>query len=164
MSDEIINNAENHFELSGFFFSNAFKDIIRTMTGLELNEEKMSLEDQKAFTAQITGAIILSGEKSIMISLSMSNISASTLVSFMIGSQSSELSGEDLNDGVSEIANVVGGKIKAKLSLAGNHFTSLLPFTIRGNDHYITQRDKVLLFVKKFRNNDVEILTKVFAL
>jgi chemotaxis protein CheX len=164
MSDELTNNTENHFDLSGFFFSNTFKEIIRTMTGLELKEEKMTLEDLKAFKAQISGVIILCGEKSIMISLSMSNISASTLVSFMVGLQSSELSNEDLNDGVSEIANVVGGKIKAKLNLPGTRLTSLLPFTIKGNDHYITQRDKVLLFVKKFRNNDVEILAKVFAL
>ncbi len=164
MIDEVLNNAENHFELSSFFFSTAFKEIIRTMTGLELNEEKLSQEDLKAFKAQISGVIILSGDKSIMISLSMSSISASALISFMIGSQSSELSDEDLNDGVSEIANVVGGKIKAKLSVTGIHLTSLLPFTIKGNDHYITQRDKILLFVKKFHNNDIEILAKVFAL
>ena len=164
MSDEVMNNTGNHFDLSGFFFSNAFKEIIRTMTGLELMEEKMSLEDMKAFKAQISGVIILSGEKSIMISLSMSFIAASTLISFMIGAQCSELSDEDLNDGVSEIANVVGGKIKTKLSLGGVHFNILTPFTIKGNDHYITQRDKVLLFVKKFHNNDIEILAKVFTL
>lgn len=164
MADEIIYNAENTVVLSGFFFSNTVKEIIRTMTGLELLEEKLSLEDLKAFRAQISGVIILSGEKSIMISLSMSYITASALVSFMIGIQSSELSDEDLNDGVSEIANVIGGKIKSKLSVSGLHFNILTPFTIRGENHYITQRDKVLLFVKKFHNNDVEILAKVFAL
>jgi chemotaxis protein CheX len=164
MSDEVTNNAKNELDLSGFFFSNAFREIIRTMTGLELMEEKMSLEDMKAFKAQISGVIILSGAKSIMLSLSMSLIAASTLISFMIGAQSSELSDEDLIDGVSEIANVVGGKIKTKLSLGGVHYTILTPFTIKGNDHYITQRDKVLLFAKKFHNNDIEILTKVFAL
>jgi chemotaxis protein CheX len=163
MSDDVMNNPGN-LALSGFFFSNAFKDIIRTMTGLELMEEKMSMEDMKAFKAQISGVIILSGEKSIMISLSMSFIAATTLISFMIGAQCSELSDEDLNDGVSEIANVVGGKIKTKMSLSGIHLNILTPFTIKGNDHYITQRDKVLLFIKKFHNNDIEILAKVFAL
>ena len=163
MNDDIT-NTDNNPDLSGFFFSNAFKDIIRTMTGLELVEERLLPEDMKAFKAQISGVVILSGAKSIMISLSMSLVAASTLISFMIGSHSSELSDEDLNDGVSEIANVVGGKIKTKLALGGIHYTILTPFTIKGNDHYITQRDKVLLFIKKFHNNDVEILAKVFAL
>lgn len=164
MSNELVNNNESYFDLSSFFFSNALKEIIRTMTGLELTEEKLTTDDLKAFKSQISGVIILSGEKSIMVSLSMTFVTASTLTAFMIGAQQSELSEEDLNDGVSEIANVIGGKIKTKLALGNVHLSILTPFTIKGTDHYITQRNNVLLFIKKFHSSDIEILAKVFVL
>lgn len=164
MMDEGTTGMDNAPELSGFFFSNTFKDIIRTMTGLDFVEEKLSTEDLMAFKSQISGVVILAGEKSIMVSLSMSFATASILVSFMTGAQAGELRGEDLNDGVSEIANVIGGKIKAKSSVNRVHYKILTPFTIKGDDHYITQRDNVLLFAKKFHNSEVEIVAKVFLL
>lgn len=156
------NNDMNN--LSGFFFSNTFKDTIRTMTGLEMAEEKVSTEELIAFKAQITGVIVLTGNKNIMLALSLSQDSAYILTSFMTGTQCNELSPEDLSDGISEIANVVAGKIKAKLATNGVYLNILIPFTIRGNDHFIAQRKDVLLFVKKFHVDSVEVLAKAYLL
>ncbi len=163
MSKEVTGNAMQS-EFSEYFFSSTMKEIIHTMTGLELSEEWPSIEDLKDFVAQFTGVVILTGEKNIMISISMSTITISTLTAFMVGIQREQLSDEDLNDGISEIANVIGGKVKAKLAMSGSRYTILTPFTIKGQGHYITQRKNVLLFVKKFKASDIEIVAKAFLL
>lgn len=163
MSNEVTGN-NLQFEFSEYFFSNTMKEIIHTMTGLELSEEKPSIDELKDFVAQFTGVVILTGEKNIMISISVGKETISTITAFMVGLQRENLSDEDLNDGISEIANVVGGKVKAKLAMGGSRYTILTPFTIKGRGHYITQRKNVLLFVKKYKTSGIEIVAKAFLL
>ncbi len=164
MNEAAANAVDIGTALSGFFFSNMMKEVIKTMTAVEISEEKLAEEDFKSIKPQLTGVIILSGVKSIMVSLSVSYKTGQAIVSYMTGIQGSEVSENDINDCFSEIANVIGGRIKAKLSLSDIHYNILTPFTINGDGHYISPRNNSLLMTKVFHNCDIQIVARVYAL
>ena len=142
---------------SNWHFSNTIKDIIRTMTGLELIEEKFHEDNLKEFNGSLSSVILLTGNKNIMITLTMSKEAACTLVGFITGMKYSEIKEEDLYDGIAEIANMLGGQFKAKLAVNGQNYKYLTPFTIAGEDHHIVQKSKVYGISKIYHAGSIKI-------
>jgi chemotaxis protein CheX len=111
---------------------------------------------------QISGAIVISGKKLMMLSLSMSEHTAKGLVSLITGLNQEDLGEEDFIDGVAELVNIVAGKIKAKLNAAGEHYETMLPFTILGDNHHIIHKNKVAALFRLYYTEKIGILARVF--
>jgi CheY-specific phosphatase CheX len=156
------NDVIEGISLNGWHFSSIFKDIIKKTTGFELIEEKQTFENMKSTAIQITGIVFLTGEKSIVVTISMSEKTAAILTSYMAGMQLSDVRLEDLIDGITEITNMVAGQIKAKLAAGGSHYAYLQPFSIIGNNHCIIQKSKVGRISRLFRSAEIEILTTLY--
>ncbi|MFZ5354639.1 MAG: chemotaxis protein CheX [Bacillota bacterium] len=148
--------------VSGFYFSNTIKDIMRTMTGLEVFEEKVTGEVLKEIKQQISGVIVITGPKNIMFSLSMSEYSAKGVVSSMTGIKMEELEWEDLIDGIAELVNVAAGKIKAKLCTSGDNYICMLPYTIYGDNHHIIHKNKKASLLRMYHNDRLVMLARAY--
>lgn len=159
---KIIEESDQTF--SNWFFSNTIKEIMFTMTGLEVNEEKVTEDSIIDLKEQISGVIMLIGNKRIMISLSMSLFTAKNLVGAMTGLKPEGLSEDDLTDGAAELVNIIAGKIKAKLSSAGEHYDILLPYSILGDNHSIIHKNRTAALLRMYHTEKVAVIAKVFFL
>jgi len=155
---------ESDEAFSNWFFSNSIKEIIFTMTGMEVLEEKVSVETIKDLKQEISGVIVLIGNKRIMLSLSMSTYSARSLVASMTGLKPESLTQEDLVDGVAELANIAAGKVKAKLSSNGEHYDILLPYSITGDNHSIIHKNKIAVLIRLYHTENIAVMAKVCLL
>lgn len=161
---KLQNIEESDQAFSNWFFSNAFKEIIYTMTGMEVSEEKVTEETIKDLKEQISGVIMLIGNKRIMISISMSTYSAKNMVASMTGLKADSLTQEDLVDGAAELANIAAGKVKAKLSSTGEHYDILLPYSIIGDNHSIIHKNKSAVLMRLYHTENIAVMVKVFFL
>jgi chemotaxis protein CheX len=161
---KLQNIEESDQAFSNWFFSNTIKEIIFTMTGLEIIEEKVTEESTQDIKVQISGVILLIGHKRIMISLSMSQFTAKNLVASMTGLKAENLSQEDMVDGVAELANIIAGKVKAKLSSTGEHYDILLPYSITGDNHGIIHKNKTAALIRLDHVEKIASIAKVFFL
>ncbi|HYE82409.1 MAG TPA: chemotaxis protein CheX [Clostridia bacterium] len=153
---------ESDEAFSNWFFSNTMREIIFTMTGMEVIEEKATAETIKDFKEQISGVTMLIGNKRIMISLSMSMYTAKSLIAAMTGLRAENLTQADLADGAAELVNIIAGKVKANLSSTGDHYDILLPYTITGDNHSIIHKNKVAALIRLYHTDNIALIAKVF--
>jgi chemotaxis protein CheX len=161
---KLLNTEESDQAFSNWFFSNMFKETIFTMTGMEVNEEKVTAETIGDLKEQISGVIMLIGQKRILITLSMSVYTAKNLVASMTGLKAESLTQEDLVDGAAELANITAGKVKAKLSSTGEHYDILLPYAITGDNHSIIHKNKTAVLIRLYHTENIAIMARVFFL
>lgn len=161
---KVQNTNEDGIVFSSWSFSNDMKEILETMTGIKVTEGNVTPESIKDLNQQVSGVIILVGSKVIMFTISMSRRTAVNLVAAMTGSSTTDIKHPDIIDGVAEIANIVGGKMKAKLSSEGEKYNAVLPYTIMGDNHYIVHKSKATIFSRKYNAESVEFVVSVYAL
>lgn len=163
----MVDNSKDHADafdeigLTSWYFSKVVKDTINKVTGLEVLEEKYISESNNTFNNQISSIVILTGEKNLMISISMSFKTATILVAYMTDIPQAEIKLEEQSDGIDEIANMIAGQTKAKLASVGHHYIYMQPFTIVGDNHHILQKSKVSSLNLKFHTGAIEILMSV---
>ena len=151
-------------DIPSIFFSNAVKNVIYTMAGLEVVETKVPDEGEEDFAAQISGVVLITGLRNIMISLTVSKPMAFALVSFMTGIQTQDLNEAELYDGVSELTNMIAGETRAQLAGRGYHFNVLPPFAVVGDRHCLIHKNKVENLVKKYHAGDNAVYLRVYFL
>ncbi len=156
-------NSDNQQEISSFVFSNALKNVIQTMTSIEISETRV-INDDAGDIFQISGVILMVGQKNIMLSLTVSSQMAYTLISFMTGIQREELKVDDLYDGISEITNMVAGEVRAYMSTRGVQLTTFAPFAIAGKQFTFIYKNKIPNIIKQYHSNNEEIKLRVYFL
>lgn len=149
--------------LTSWHFSKVIKDIFYKVTGLEVSEEKYAPDSNNKFNKQISGIVVLKGDKNIMISISMSYRTAAALVANMTNLSSAEVKLEEQSDGIMELTNMIAGQTKAKLASVGLHYSYLQPFTIVGDNHCVLQKRKVSSMELKFHSGEIEMLLSVYV-
>lgn len=151
-------------EIPGLYISSSVKEVVRVMTGLELNEIKFLSEDGGAVDEQITGLLIMAGEFNILLSLGMPRDTAVMLAVYMTGIEKSQLSDYELNDCVAELTNMIAGQLKTQLAAGGSHFKNLPPIVVNGNDYDIVHKSKVENKCKRFRAGSMDFVFKAHYL
>lgn len=157
------NDAIHEFCLNGWHFSRIIKDIFNKATGLDIIEDKpdtgvLNIND---FNAQISGIVILNGERTVTVTLSMSYNAATAIIVYMSDLSKSEIKLEEQADGVTELMNMIAGQTKAKLASMGQKYTYIQPFVIVGENHRMIQKKNVSSLTMKFRSGMIEILMTV---
>lgn len=141
-------------------FNTAIKDVIETMTGLYIEE---SICKGNGFNkGEISGAMIMLGEKNALMTLTMSKKAASLIIAYMTGISPDDLSDEEVYDGAAELINMIAGRTKFMLRETKYYFNITPPFTIVGDKHFILHKNKVLKIMKSYSIEGEELLLQVY--
>lgn len=143
-------------------FYNAVRDVIHTMTGFHVDEKEEGISDHPEFSDNISGFMVLNGDKLGIISITVSRNTAAQLLMYMTGIAASELSDEELYDGLAEMANMVAGSAKAQLSDTDYYFEISSPFVVAGKQYTIVHKSKVRRVKRQFSADDMDIFLEVY--
>lgn len=122
---------------------NAVIEVISITAGVTVCKVQESTILPQPGRVELTGAIMIQGERSALLSLKISKEYAVCIVSSMTGLDSQELSDEDLYDGVAEIVNMIAGRVKACMEVTGRGYSLTQPFTVVGENVMVIYKEQV---------------------
>lgn len=143
-------------------FSSLLQDAIMTTTGFYI--EECALENEIDNSNEIVGAMVMCGEKSLILTVSTDNLSAKNIVSYMTGIDLNDLTKAMLCDGITEIVNIVGGGARIAFENTELAFSMTVPFTIIGEDINIIVKKRTERMIKYFCGSDIKLHLKIFEL
>ncbi len=106
----------------------------KTMINLDVVPVTPKIKEGNDMTYDVSGIIGLSGEAQGSIAISFPKLAALKIVSAILGIKI-KIIGEDVTDGIGELANIVAGN--AKQDLTKYKLTISLPNVIVGKNHYV---------------------------
>jgi chemotaxis protein CheX len=162
MPDSNMTLRPDNAEIPSIYFSNAVKEVLRTMLGLELNEVKAVSDSSENVKEEVTGLLPVAGDLNMMITLGMPRKTASAIVACMTGMQSSELREDEMYDGIAELVNMIAGNLKTQLTGKNIHFRILYPYVVAGSNYTIIQKNKVDTLIKRFRTGTVDFILRTY--
>jgi chemotaxis protein CheX len=109
-------------------FVDALTEFMETMVGLECTIVPMSEVDQ--WNAEISGVVAVSGNPNGKVAVSFPRDLGRSVVARVMGKDINEVDEEALCDGIGEIANIIAGNAKGRLSQLGFDLTISLPSTL----------------------------------
>jgi chemotaxis protein CheX len=115
-------------------FISATINVFKTMISLDVRPGRPKVKSKPFPLYDVSGIIGLSGVAQGSISLSFPKIMALKIVSKMLGTEL-KVVGEDLSDGIGELANIIAGN--AKQGLAKYSLSISLPKVVVGKDHQL---------------------------
>ncbi len=118
---------------------NATQDVFSTMVMMEPADDFPLKEPITHFKCSITGMVGFAGTYSGVISIHCPLELAKKITCAMLGMEMEDVEdgGEDLNDAVGEIANMLGGNVKMLLSKGGLDVKLSIPTVIAGEDYTV---------------------------
>jgi len=125
----------------------ATKDVFNTMVMLELADCYPLQEPVTKFHCSVTGMVGLAGTYTGILSIHCPQPFALRMTSNMLGMDIEEV-GEDVNDALGEIANMLGGYVKQILSKGGLDINLSIPTVISGEEYTInamSEKDCVII-------------------
>lgn len=142
-------------------FTTAIRDVIEIMTGLCV-EEALPQKVCKISKGEVSGVMLILGEKNALMSLTMSKELCTTIISYMTGIEKNDITDEEIYDGAAELVNMVAGRAKTILTGSKYHFSITPPFTIIGQDHFIVHKDKIFNVTKNYIIDDRSLFLQVY--
>jgi CheY-specific phosphatase CheX len=137
-----------------------FQETINKMTGFTVNN--VGIEKSLGIGFEISGAMVLSGHTSALLVISTTKVAAGIIVAYMTGADISDLTDEDLYNGVTELVNMTAGIAKANLANTTAGFKLSSPFAVVGSNIDL----KIDSFVEKYEyflsSNDVLVKMGVY--
>lgn len=122
-------------DLRGYVI-HATKEVFNTMVMMEVADSFPLREPVTRFHCSITGMVGLAGKYTGMLSIHCPKPLAMKITSNMLGMEVDEV-GDDVNDALGEIANMLGGYVKQILSTGGLDISLSIPTVISGEEYTI---------------------------
>ncbi len=121
------------------YIINSTREVFSTMVMMEPADDFPLKEPITHFKCSITGMVGFAGTYSGVISIHCPIQLAKTITSAMLGMDVADVEdgGEDLNDAIGEIANMLGGSVKMILSKGGLDVKLSIPTVIAGEDYTV---------------------------
>jgi CheY-specific phosphatase CheX len=149
-------------EIPGQVFVAALLESVERMSGFVLNEVKN--DQATAPDHEIIGAMVLQGENAMLLTLGTNKTSAAPLVSFMTGIETAALDDNLLNDGVTELINMVGGSARARLEATNYKFILSVPFTLVGEGVKIEVKKRTDSFIARLVCDEIDLMLRLYKL
>ncbi len=138
----------------------ATKEVFSTMVMMDL-EESYPLEDSVThFHCSISGMVGLAGSYTGILAVHCPQSFAMKITSNMLGMDVDEM-GEDVNDALGEIANMLGGYVKMVLSKGGMDINLSIPTIISGEEYSINSMAESDCVVVPFTFEDQKFLVSL---
>ncbi len=109
-------------------FVDAVTEFMQTMVGLDCTIVPGDEVDQ--WVAEISGIVAISGNPGGMVAVGFPHDLGRSVVARVMGKDIAEVDEETLRDGVGEIANIIAGYAKGRLSQLGFDLSISLPSTV----------------------------------
>ncbi len=135
-------------------FLDATIDVIKTMANAEATKKNIYIKRSHTLFGDISGVMGLSGDAEGIVAITFQNNLGYYLVANMVGCDASDLTPEDLHDGIGEIINMISGAAKAVLNEKGSTITITIPTVIIGYGHQIAHPRDVPVVVMIFEVNN----------
>lgn len=154
LNDQVAEYANLHDEELARYVISATKDVFSTMVMMDLEDHYPLREPVTKLQCSITGMVGLAGLYSGILSIHCPQQLALSITSNMLGMAVDEV-GEDVNDALGEIANMLGGHVKQVLSKGGLDLNLSIPTVISGESYTINcMADKDCVIIPFSWNND----------
>ena len=139
LNSEIADSLKFSEQQLSEYIINATREVFSTMVMMEPADDFPLKEPITHFKCSITGMVGFAGTYSGVISIHCPIHLAKGITSAMLGMDVSEVEegGEDLNDAIGEIANMLGGSVKMILSTGGLDVKLSIPTVIAGEDYTV---------------------------
>jgi chemotaxis protein CheX len=118
------------------FVINATKEVFSTMVMMDVIDDDRIKEPVTHFQCSITGMVGLAGTYTGILSIHCPKPFALTITSNMLGMDVTDV-GDDVNDALGEIANMLGGYVKQMLSKGGLDISLSIPTVISGEEYTV---------------------------
>jgi chemotaxis protein CheX len=137
---------------------NATREVFSTMVMMEPADDFPLKEPITHFKCSITGMVGFAGTYSGVISMHCPLHLAKKITGAMLGMEENEIDegGEDLNDAIGEIANMLGGSVKMILSKGGLDVKLSIPTVIAGEDYTVNSLSDIDCVVIPFNVDATE--------
>jgi chemotaxis protein CheX len=119
------------------YIIDATKEVFSTMMVMEVEDQYPMQEQVTEFHCSITGMVGLAGIYTGILSIHCPKALALKITSNMLGMEVDEV-GDDVNDALGEIANMLGGHVKQVLSKGGSDLNLSIPTVISGETYTIS--------------------------
>lgn len=110
------------------------KEIFSTMVMMEVSVSSKEVGEHRILSDSITGIIGLAGTHKGVLAIHMPNSVAMAITGSFLGMEVTEI-GEDVEDAIGELANILGGNVKSILSERGRDIELSMPSTISGKEY-----------------------------
>lgn len=135
----------------------ATREVFSTMVMMEPTDDYPLKEPITRFKCSITGMVGFAGTYSGVISIHCPVNLAMKITSNMLGVECDEV-GEDLNDAIGEISNMLGGSVKQVLSKGGLDVKLSIPTVISGEDYTVNSLSDNDCVVIPFKVDDDQFI------
>jgi len=153
----------NYATIPGTVFTEALITAIRTMTGFEVIPCDVD-SDTPIEGQEIVGAMVLAGDKTLLMMLTASKDTAALLVTYMTGTEIESLTDSELADGITEFVNIVGGSARAALQESNYRFAITVPFTVTGQELKVIVKKSARSYFVSFNSNEFIMNFKIVEL
>lgn len=126
------------------------KEIFSTMVMMEITVNGDNMTESVPMTESISGVIGLAGTHKGVLAIHIPNKVAMAITSSFLGMDVDEVNA-DVADAVGELANMLGGNVKAILSENGRDIDLSLPSTISGQQYDFQPTNEVERVIIPFR-------------
>jgi len=136
-------------------FIEATEELFATMLTIKVAREKPYLKNDQVGTHYISGIIGMAGEASGSVVLSFPEQLSIDIVSDFLGEKLDSVD-QNVKDGIGELANIVAGGAKKRLSDKNYAFKISIPTVVVGEKHQIARPKNVPCIVVPFKaaNNE----------
>lgn len=143
-------------DLAGYVI-HATKEVFSTMVMLDLEDSYPLREPVTTFHCSVTGMVGLAGTYTGILSIHCPRAFALRITSNMLGMEVDEV-GEDVNDALGEIANMLGGYVKQILSKGGLDINLSIPTVISGEEYTVNSMSDSNCVIIPFTNEGERFL------
>ncbi|GAB7025725.1 chemotaxis protein CheX [Geotalea toluenoxydans] len=143
-------------DLAGYVI-HATKEVFNTMVMLDLEDSYPLREPVTTFHCSVTGMVGLAGTYTGILSIHCPKAFALRITSNMLGMDVADV-GEDVNDALGEIANMLGGYVKQILSKGGLDINLSIPTVISGEEYTVNSMSDDNCVIIPFTNEGERFL------
>jgi len=146
LNASVMENAHLQEEDMARYIIDATKEVFSTMMVMEVEDHYPLRDPVTEFHCSVTGMVGLAGSYTGILSVHCPQVLALKITSNMLGMEIDEV-GEDVNDALGEIANMLGGHVKQVLSKGGLDLNLSIPTVISGDTYTISavSEDSVII-------------------
>lgn len=137
LNAKVVEFAHVREEEMARYIIDATKEVFSTMIVMDVEDQYPMQEQVTTFHCSITGMVGLAGSYTGILSIHCPAPLAMKITSNMLGMEIDEV-GEDVNDALGEIANMLGGHVKQVLSKGGLDLNLSIPTVISGETYTIS--------------------------
>ncbi|MEW6368637.1 MAG: chemotaxis protein CheX [Acidobacteriota bacterium] len=138
----------------------ATREVFGKMITIPLGEDPTFETEAEARRCEIVGMVSLAGRSMGVVSLHCSPRLGLLIASNLLGSPVTEV-GEELEDAVGEVTNMVAGNFKTRMSQEGEMFDLSVPTVIMGKDFSVKTMTGAPTLVLGFRWESEKLLVRL---